>query len=128
MVSDSSGICLLCLTWCTVRAEDLKNILDTYNLVFEIWAELLKYVKDTEMKAKIEVITVEIMTFDYFLCVSIGLLILFHSDNFSKIMQNMYIGRRRPCSSRHYHFHLQSDITIFTFKSLHNDPSFKPVR
>ena len=57
MACESLGICLLCPIQWTVKAEDLKNILDTYNMLFEFWAVLLKCVKDTDMKARIGNIT-----------------------------------------------------------------------
>ena len=75
MGSDSPGIRVLCPTRWTVRAEALKSILDNFNVLLEIWAESLERVKDTEMKAKIQGVSAQMMRFDYFFGVSLGLLI-----------------------------------------------------
>ena len=76
MASDSPGIRVLCLTRWTVRAVALKSILDNFNVLLELWAESLEHVKDTEMKARIQGVNAQMMKFDYFFGVSLGLLIL----------------------------------------------------
>ena len=92
MASDSPGIRVLCPTRWTVQAEALKSIFDNYNVLLELWDESLERVKDTEMKARIQGVAAEMMKFDYFFGISLGLLILRHSDNFSKTMQKAHIS------------------------------------
>ena len=92
MGSDSPGFRVLCPTRWTVRAEALKSILDNFNVLLELWAESLERVKDTEMKARIQGVSAQMMRFDYFFGVSLGLLILRHTDNLSKTMQKADIS------------------------------------
>ena len=47
----------------------------------------LEHIKDTEMKARIQGIATEMKNFDYFFGISLDLLILWHTDNLSRIMQ-----------------------------------------
>ena len=116
MGSDSPGIRVLCPTRWTVRAEALKSILDNFNVLLELWAESLERVKDTEMKARIQGVSAQMMRFDYFFGVSLGLLILRHTDNLSKTMQKADISAAEGQAI--------TVMTVSTFKSLRNDANF----
>ena len=94
MANDSPGINLLCPIRCSVQAKALKSILDNYNVLLELWADLLEHIKDTEITARIQDVATQIMKFDYFFGISLGLLILCHST-----LQKAHIcGRRLSCS------------------------------
>ena len=114
--SDSPGIRVLCPTRWTVRAEALKSILDNFNVLLELWAESLERVKDTEMKARIQGVSAQMMRFDYFFGVSLGLLILRHTDNLSKTMQKADILAAEGQAI--------AVMTVSTLKSLRNDANF----
>ena len=117
MASDSPGIRVLCPTRWTVRANALKSILDNYNVLLELWAESLERVKDTEMKARVQGVAAQMMKFDYFFGVSLGLLILNHSDNLIKTMQKARISAAEG--------QVAAAMTVSTLKSLRNDASFE---
>ena len=87
MASGSPGICVLCPTRWTVKAEALKSILDNYNVLMELWDESLEVVRETDMKARIQGVAAQMRKFEFFFDVSLGLLILRHSDNLSRTMQ-----------------------------------------
>ena len=87
LASESPGIRVLCPTRWTVRPEALKSILDNFNVLLEVWTESLERVKDTEVKARIQGVAAQMMKFDYFFGVSLGLLILRHTDNPNRMMQ-----------------------------------------
>ena len=53
-------------------------------MLLELWAEAGERVKDTEMKARIYSVAAQMVKFDYFFGVSLGLLILQHTDNLSR--------------------------------------------
>lgn len=80
------GICVLCPTRWTVKAEALKSILDNFNVMLELWDESLEVVWDTDMKARIHGVAAQMKKFDFF-GVSLGLLILRHTDNLSRTLQ-----------------------------------------
>ena len=87
MSGDSPGIRVLCPTRWTVRAEALKSIAENYHTLMRLWSESLERVKETEMKARIQGVAAQMLKFDYYFGLSLGLLILRHSDNLSKTMQ-----------------------------------------
>ena len=75
-----------------VRAEALQSILDNYSVLHELWIESIDIVKDTEMKARILGVASQMKNFDYFYGVSLGNLILQHSDNLSRTLQKADIS------------------------------------
>ena len=85
-------------------------------MLLELWAELLERVKDTEMKARIQGVAAQMMKFDYFFGVSLGLLILRHTDNLSRTMQtaDMSAAEGQDVTA----------MTVSTLKSIRNDASF----
>ena len=72
--------------------------------------------KDTEMKARILGIQAQMKKFDYFFGVSLGLLLLRHTDNLSKTMQ-----KEDMCAAEAQHV---MSLTLTTLKSIRNDVSF----
>ena len=86
MASDTPRIRLLCPTRWTVKAETLKSNLDNFNVLLELWDMSLKIVKETEVKARIQGVAAQMKKFEFFFGVSLGLLILRHTD-LSRTMQ-----------------------------------------
>ncbi len=115
-VGESPGIRTLCPTRWTVRAESLKSILDNFNVILELWTVSLEHVKDTEMKARIHGVSAQMKKFDFFFGVSLGLLILRHSDNLSKTMQKTDMSAAEGQAI--------TAMTIATLKSLRTDENF----
>ena len=87
MASGSPGVRVLCPTRWTVRAEALKSIIDNFSVLLELWDESLEIVRETEMKARIQGVAAQMKKFEFFFGVSLGLLILRHTDNLSRTMQ-----------------------------------------
>ena len=92
MGSDSPGIHVLCPTRWTVRTEAFKSILNNFSVLLELWDESLLVVKDTEMKARIQGVSAQMNILEFFFCVSLGLLILRHTDNLSRKIQKKDMG------------------------------------
>ena len=114
--SPNAGIRVLCPTRWTVRAASLKSILDNFDVLLKVWENSLEHVKDTEMKARIQGVATQTMKFDYFFGISLGLLILRHTDNLSKAMQraDMSAAEGQDITA----------MTVTTLKSLRNNASF----
>eukprot|EP00731_Ephydatia_muelleri_P003123 Em0001g3123a len=87
MPDDSPGIRVLCPTRWTVRAEALHSILANYEVVQSLLEESIDCVRDTEMRSRIQGISACMTTFDFFFGVSLGELLLNHSDNLSRALQ-----------------------------------------
>ena len=47
------GVRILCPTRWTIRADSLSSILDNYQVLQELWEEVLPDTRDTEMRARI---------------------------------------------------------------------------
>ena len=82
-----AGIRVLCPTRWTVKAEALKNIVDNFEVLQNLWEESLEYVKESEMRARIGGVIDRMMKFDFFLGVMLGQTVLSHSDNLSRTLQ-----------------------------------------
>ena len=83
LAPDTSGVRVLCPARWTVRAEALQSILNNYAVLQELWVESLDRVKDSEMKARILGVALQMKTFSYLFGIVLGDLILQHSDNLS---------------------------------------------
>ena len=112
---DSPGIRILCPARLTVRPEALKSILDNFNVLLELWTVSLEHVKGTEMKARIHGVSAQMMKFDFFFGISLGLLILRHSDNLSKTLQKADMSAAGQ---------VLTAMTIATLRSLRTDDCF----
>lgn len=87
MSENSPGIRVLCPTRWTVRAQALQSIIANYEALQMLWEESLDVVKDTEIRSRIKGVSSCMMSFDFFFGVSLGELLLKHSDNLSKTLQ-----------------------------------------
>lgn len=87
--SDSPGIRILCPTRWTVRAEALYSIIETYDVLQEVWVreESLEYVKEQEMRSRIRGVALYMQTFDFLFGSIVGETILRNCDNLSKALQ-----------------------------------------
>ncbi len=113
---DGSGIRVLCPTRWTVKAEALNSIINNFSVLLELWDESLDVVKDSDMKARIQGVAAQMRKFEFFFGVSLGFLILRHTDNLSKTLQraDMSAAEGQEVTS----------LTLATLKSLRNDSSF----
>ena len=87
MPESSPGIRVLCPIRWTVRADALQSIISNYEFLQKLWLESLDFVKETEMKCRIQGVASCMKTFDFFGTV-FGELLLRHSDNLSRTLQS----------------------------------------
>lgn len=116
MPNDSPGIRVLCPTRWTVRAQALHSILANYEVLQILWDESLEIVKDTEMRSRIQGVSSCMKSFDYFFGVSLGELLLNHSDNLSKTLQSSSMSAAEGQKI--------ADMTVHTLKSIRSDEKF----
>ena len=67
-----------------MRADTLKSIVGKFSVLLELWDESLENVRETEMKGRIQGVSAQMKKF---FGVSLGLVILRHTDDLSKNMQ-----------------------------------------
>ena len=67
-------------------------MLDNWKPLQELWDESLKTKLDSEIKSRIIGVKYQMQQFSYLFGVSLGSLILGHSDNLSKTLQHTYIS------------------------------------
>ena len=68
-----------------MRGVSLKSILNNFSVLQETWEKSIDVVKDSETKARIRGIAVQMCTFDYFYGNLLGQLVLKHVDNLSTL-------------------------------------------
>ena len=100
----------------TVHAEALKSILDNFDALLKLWEESLERVTDTEMKARMQGVSAPMMKFNFFFGVSLGLLILGHTDNLNRTLQGAGISATEGQKV--------TEMTLTTLKSLRDETNF----
>ena len=113
---DSPGVRILCPTRWTVRADTLLSVINNYKVLLDLWIESLDSVKDTEMRARIIGVASQMEKFEYFYSISLGEMILCHSDNLSRTLQKSDISAAEG--------QVVVDMTVKTLLSLRNDSAF----
>ena len=113
---DTMGIRVLCPTRWTVSAQALQSIIANYNALQMLWEESLTFVKDTEMKSRIQGVSSCMETFDYFFGASLGELLLRHSDNLSKTLQSTTMSAAEGQKL--------AKMTVSTLQSIRSDEKF----
>ena len=84
----SPGIRVLCPTRWTVRADSLSSISSNYDTLQSTWEEAITVTQDSETKARIQGVSSQMTMFNYFYGCLLGELILRHTDNLSRTLQN----------------------------------------
>ncbi len=90
--NDSKGIYALCPTRWTVHGEALESILNNYVELMNLWDLSIDTLHDTEMKARIRVVQVNMPTFDFVYGCCLGILLLKQTDNLSRTLQDSKIS------------------------------------
>ena len=117
MAPDTPGIRTLCPTRWTIRAEALKSVIENYEVLNELWCECLEFVKETEMKARIHGVQSQMQQFDFFWGVTLGELILRHTDNLSRALQKADVSAADGQKI--------AGLTVKTLQSLRTDCNFQ---
>jgi len=116
MPNDSLGIRVLCPTRWTVRAQALHSILANYEVLQILWDESLEIVNDTEMRSRIQGVSSYMKSFYFYFGVSLGELLLNHSDKLSKTLQS---GTMSAAEGQKI-----ADMTVHTLNSIRTDDNF----
>ena len=90
--SEGPGIRVLCPTRWTVCASSLQSILDNYEVLLLLWEECKDSKLDSETRTKIIGVEMQMLSFEFLFGVSLGALILSHSDNLSKTLQHVSLS------------------------------------
>ena len=95
LLSDNQSmiIRLLCPKQWTVCADSILSILDNYQVLLSTWEKSREVVRDTESKARIHGVYSQMNTFDVLFGTMLGEIVLRHTDNLSKTLQD------KTCSS-----------------------------
>ena len=87
LAPESPSFRVLCPTRWTVRAAFLQSVSDNYEVLFGVWNEAQSSHLDGEMRARIIGVETQMHTFDFLFGISLGNLLLRHTDNLSKTLQ-----------------------------------------
>ena len=87
LAPDTPSFRVLCPTRWTVHAASLQSVLDNYEVLLGVWNDALSSKLDGEMRARIIGVDTQMHTFDFLFGVSLGNLLLRHTDNLSKSLQ-----------------------------------------
>ena len=88
---ESRGIRVLCPTRWTVCAQALQGNIVNNQVLQMLWQESLDFVKETEMRSRIQGVSACMNSFYFFFGVVLGEL-LNHSDNLSKTLQSHHMS------------------------------------
>lgn len=113
---DTPSFRTLCPTRWTVRASSLQSVLDNYHVLQELWEEAIEIVGDSEVRARIGGTSAAMATFDYLFGITLGQLLLQHSDNLSKTLQNPLLMASEAQEI--------AALTCKTLERMRNDESF----
>ena len=114
--SKTQKITLLCPTRWTVRAKSLNSIISNYSFLQDLWQWSLENCTDTEMKARIWGEGTYMKNFDFVYGVLLGELVLGHSDNLSRTLQDPKLSpvQAQECANK----------TVETMISIRNDEKY----
>ena len=87
LTPDTPGFRVLCPTRWTVRATSLQSVLDNFEVLLGVWEEAQSAQLESEMRARIVGVNAQMQKFDFLFGVSLGNLLLRHTDNLSKTLQ-----------------------------------------
>ena len=85
--ADTPGIRVLCPTRWTVQADSVKSTLDNYDYLTELWDEAYEVTKETEARGRIKGVAAQMTTFEFYFGASLAHLLLCHTDNLSRTLQ-----------------------------------------
>uniref|UniRef100_H3A1E8 DUF4371 domain-containing protein n=1 Tax=Latimeria chalumnae TaxID=7897 RepID=H3A1E8_LATCH len=85
--ADTLGVRILCPARWTVGANALLGIASNYEVLQEAWPEMLAFATDPELKSRIRGVSSHMAAFDFLFGVMLGELVLRHSDDLSRALQ-----------------------------------------
>jgi len=115
LAPETPGFRTLCPTRWTVRALSLQSVIDNFDVLQELWDEVLDASTDSEARARIGGVKANMKTFDFVFGLVLGQRLLAHTDNL-KTMQSPKIT-----ASEAQHV---ADLTCQTLLKTRDDTSF----
>ena len=88
MAPEFPGFRTLCPTRWTVRASSLESVLSNYEVFLAFWDEAKDIAPDADTRTRIAGVQFQMKTFNHLFGTTLGELILKHTDNLSKTLQN----------------------------------------
>ena len=114
---DTPRFRVLCPTRWTVHAASLQSVLDNYEVLLQVWEESKETNLDSEIRARIIGVESQMLSFDFLFGISLGSLILRHSDNLSKSLQHESLSAAEGQEL--------ANLRIKVLQSLRNSDQFK---
>ena len=99
-----------------VGSASLQSVLDNYAVLPAVWDEAQTWKLDREIRAHIIGVATQIRSFDFLFGVSVGNLLLHHTDNLSKSLQQATLSAAEGQKL--------AKLTLEIFKSLRNEEQF----
>ena len=116
MAPEFPGFRTLCPTRWTVRASSLESILSNYEVFQALWEEVKDIAPDADGRMRIAGVQFQMTTFNYLFGTTLGELILKHTDNLSKTLQNPKLTAADA--------HSIAELTCCTLEQIRNEESF----
>ena len=116
MAPEFPGFRTLCPTRWTVRASSLESILSNYEVFQAFWEEVKDIAPDADARTRITGVQFQMTTFNYLFGTTLGELILKHTDNLSKTLQNPKLTAADA--------HSIAELTCSTLEQVRGDESF----
>ena len=115
----SPGIRILCPTRWTVKADAFDSILQNYSVLQDVWEESLEYVKDLDMRGRINGVLAYMNKFEFIFSIFLAEMLFRHCDNLSKALQKEKTSAAVGQS--------MAKSTVTTLKGLQNDAKFTEI-
>ena len=100
-----------------MRALSLQSVLDKFEVLLGVWEEAQCAQLDSEMRARIVGVNAQMQTFDFLFGVSLGNLLLRHTDNLSKTLQLKSLSAAKG--------QRLATLTLHVLQSLRDEDNFK---
>lgn len=114
---DTMGFRVLCPTRWTVRSEAVHSTLENYVSFLQMWESLLESHLDSDARARVHGFNSQMRTFDFYFGLNMLFILLRHTDNLSKTLQNTQMsaaeGQRLAA------------MTVTTLESTRNEQAFE---
>ena len=113
------GVRGLCPTRWTVRADSMLSIIQNYTVLNELWDKACNVVGDTETIARIRGAAAQMASFEFFVGLILGEMLLRHTDKLSRTLQHDHVSAAEGQAI--------ATMTTATLASLRNDEHFDLV-
>jgi len=82
------GVRVLCPTRWTVKAESINSIISNFNVMQDLWNQVIAIVHDTKVIVCIRGVAAQMQTFEFFFGILLlGEVLFRHSDDLSRTLQ-----------------------------------------